>query len=43
MIEEYKIKDRVKVFVTVKIEGMRKRGRPRIRWTDEIEEDLNIQ
>jgi hypothetical protein len=24
------------------IEGIRKRGRPRKRWKDEVEEDLNI-
>ena len=32
-----------KQITTVKIEGITKRGRPRIRWTDESDEDLNIQ
>jgi hypothetical protein len=28
--------------MTTKMEGTRKRGRPRKRWTDEVEEDLKI-
>jgi hypothetical protein len=27
--------------MTTKMEGTRKRGRPRERWIDEVEEDLN--
>jgi hypothetical protein len=32
-----------KLIKTVEIEGITKRGRPRMRWTDEVEEGLNIQ
>jgi hypothetical protein len=28
--------------MTTKVEGTRKRGRPRKRWIDEVEEDLKI-
>jgi hypothetical protein len=28
--------------MTTKMEGTRKRGRPRKRWTDEVEDDLKI-
>jgi hypothetical protein len=28
--------------ITTKMEGTRKRGRPRKRWIDEVEEDLKI-
>jgi hypothetical protein len=31
-----------KQIATTTLEGTRKRGRPRKRWTDEVEEDLNM-
>jgi hypothetical protein len=31
-----------KKIMTIKIEGTRKRGRPRKRWIDEVEDDLKI-
>jgi hypothetical protein len=31
-----------KTIMTTKMEGTRKRGRPRKRWIDEVEEDLKI-
>jgi hypothetical protein len=35
-------KERIKKTVTARIEGTRKRGRPRNKRTDEFEEDLKI-
>jgi hypothetical protein len=41
-IERMKPQRMPKQIATATIEGTRKRGRPRKRWKDEVEEDLNI-
>jgi hypothetical protein len=41
-IERMKNERMPKKIMTTKMEGTRKRGRPRKEWTDEVEEDLKI-
>jgi hypothetical protein len=42
MVQRMQNQRMAKKFATATMEGTRKRGRPRKRWKDDVEEDVNI-